>query len=184
MLSDRRRSPGKFQSLLCAEAMAMAAGMAAASTMRHGIAAHTSSVAKLCGKAAEAGRARRVLQIETNIAANTPAATSAHIPIMTSRIRYALPFGSERRHSWTGRLGEGARRRGRDSERAAIDLLLTRQSVRIGTLGKICISIACPRTVRISAVRYKSSGSRLTTGTPLRLTSLSRTTSGFHNYPR
>lgn len=124
----------------------MAAGMAAASTMRHGIAAHTSSVAKLCRKAVDAGRARRVLQIETNIAANTPAATSVHIPIIASRIRYALPVG----------------------ERAAIELRLTRQSVRITTLGKICISMACPRTVRLSAVRYKSSGSRLTTGTPLR----------------
>jgi hypothetical protein len=31
-----------------------------------------------------------VLQIETNIAANTPAATSARIPSITSRIRYTL----------------------------------------------------------------------------------------------
>jgi hypothetical protein len=38
-----------------------------------------------------------VLQIARNIAVNTPAATSAHIPSITSRIRYALPGCSERR---------------------------------------------------------------------------------------
>ena len=89
--------PGELQSLVCVEAMAINAGIAAASIMRHGIAAHTSSVAKLCRKAVEATGARRVLQIETNIAANTPTATSAHIAITTSRIRYALRGGSERR---------------------------------------------------------------------------------------
>jgi len=89
--------PGEFQSLVCVEAIAITAGIAAASIMRHGIAAHTRSAAKLCRKAVEAAGARRVLQIETNIAANTPTATSAHIPITTSRIRYALPGGSERR---------------------------------------------------------------------------------------
>lgn len=89
--------PGVFQSPVCADKMAMTAGTAAARIIRHGIAAHTSSVAKLCRKAVEAAGARRVLQIETNIAANTPAATSAHIPITMSRIRYALPGESERR---------------------------------------------------------------------------------------
>jgi hypothetical protein len=89
--------PGKFHSPVCAETMAITAGIAAASIMRHGIAAHTSSVAKLCRKAVEAAGARRVLQIETNIAANTPAATSAHIASIMSRIHYALPGGSERR---------------------------------------------------------------------------------------
>jgi hypothetical protein len=82
--------PGEFQSPVWAEAMAITAGIAAASIMRHGIAAHTSSVAKLCRKAVEAAGARRVLQIETNITTNTPAATSAHIPSITSRIRYTL----------------------------------------------------------------------------------------------
>ena len=89
--------PGEFQSLVCAEAMAITAGIAAASIVRHGIAAHTSSVAKLCRKAVEAPGARRVLQIETNIAANTPAATSARIPSITSRTRYTLLGARERR---------------------------------------------------------------------------------------
>jgi len=81
--------PAEFQSLVCAEAIAITAGIAAASIMRHGIAAHTSSVAKLCRKAVEATGPRRVLQIETNIAANTPAANSTHIPNTTSRILLA-----------------------------------------------------------------------------------------------
>ena len=81
---------GEFQSPVCAEAMAITAGTAAARIIRHGIAAHTSSVAKLCPKAVEAAGARRVLHIEMNMAANTPAATSAHIPSITSRIRYIL----------------------------------------------------------------------------------------------
>lgn len=89
--------PGDFQSPVWAEAMAITAGIAAASIMRHGIAAHTSSVAKLCRKAVEAAGARRVLQIETNITTNTPAATSAHIPSITSRIRYTLLGARERR---------------------------------------------------------------------------------------
>jgi hypothetical protein len=87
-----------FQSLVCADTMAMTAGTAAARIIRHGIAAHTSSIAKLCRQAAGAGAvARRVLQIEANIAANTPAVTSTHIPITTSRMRYPLLGRSERR---------------------------------------------------------------------------------------
>jgi hypothetical protein len=65
--------------------------------MTAGIAAHTSSVARFCRKAVEAAGARRVLQIKTNIAANAAAPASAHIPNITSRIRYALPGASERR---------------------------------------------------------------------------------------
>jgi hypothetical protein len=88
----------EFQSPACAETMAMTAGTAAARIIRHGIAAHTSSIAKLRRKTVGAvAVARRVLQIETNIAANTPVATRAHIPSITSRIRYALPGRSERR---------------------------------------------------------------------------------------
>jgi hypothetical protein len=65
--------------------MVITAGIAAASIMRHGIAAHTSSAAKCCRRVLSAAGARRVLQIERNIALNTPAASSAHIPSMTSR---------------------------------------------------------------------------------------------------
>ena len=79
--------PGEFQSPVCAETMAITAGIAAARIMRHGIAAHTSSVAKPCRNAVGAAEARRVLQIAKNIAVNTPVATSAHIPRITSRIR-------------------------------------------------------------------------------------------------
>lgn len=43
--------PGEFQSLVCADTMAMTAGTAAARIIRHGIAAHTSSIATLCRKA-------------------------------------------------------------------------------------------------------------------------------------
>jgi hypothetical protein len=76
----------------------MTDGTAAARIIMQGIAAHTSSIAKRCRKAVgAAAEARRVLQIETNIVANTPAATRAHIPSITSRIRYALLGGSERR---------------------------------------------------------------------------------------
>jgi hypothetical protein len=87
-----------LQSPVCAEMMAMTAGTAAARIIRHGIAAHTSSIATLCRKAVGAAAvARRVLQIEANIAANTPAETSAHIPITMSRIGYGLAGRSERR---------------------------------------------------------------------------------------
>jgi len=55
--------PGVFQSLVCAEAMAITAGIAAASITRHGIAAHTAPVAKALPEAVEAGGARGVLQI-------------------------------------------------------------------------------------------------------------------------
>jgi hypothetical protein len=86
--------------------MAIAAGIAAASTMRHGIAAHTSSDTKLCRQWVGAAAARRVLQIARNIAANTPTATSEHIPSITSRI--CTPCSA--RGSRPGRLLRGARR--------------------------------------------------------------------------
>ena len=79
-----------------AEAMAITAGIAAASIMRPGIAAHTSSVARLCRKAVESSGVGRVLPIARNIAENTPAATSAHIPNITSRIGYTLLGARER----------------------------------------------------------------------------------------
>jgi hypothetical protein len=59
--------------------------------------------------------------------------------------------GSGGRRRWrpvTGCLREGVRSRATASERAAIDLLPTRQQERIRTRGEICISIACPRFVR------------------------------------
>src|SRR6516165_7195222 len=65
--------------------MAIAPAAAAARIMKHGIAAHTSSAAKRCRGVVRAEGARRVLQIERNIAATTPAATSAHILSVTSR---------------------------------------------------------------------------------------------------
>jgi hypothetical protein len=83
----RSPSPEEFQSPVRAETIAITAGIAAASIMMHGIAAHMSSVAKLCRKAVGAVGVRRVVQMETNIAANTLTTTSVHIPITTHRRR-------------------------------------------------------------------------------------------------
>src|ERR1700751_34340 len=59
-------------------AMAMTAGIAAATIIRHGIAAHTNSVAKCWRADGASDPSRRELQIAANIVAKTPRATRAH----------------------------------------------------------------------------------------------------------
>src|SRR6201993_1323210 len=59
-------------------AMAMTAGIAAATIMRHGMAAHTNSVTRCWRADGAPDPARRELQIAANIVAKTPRATRAH----------------------------------------------------------------------------------------------------------
>jgi hypothetical protein len=84
------------QSPLRAEATAATTGMAVASTMRHGIAAHTSSSRRLCRKSIGIVRARRVLQIARSVVTTTPAASTAHMTGVTSRISYTFLGARER----------------------------------------------------------------------------------------
>src|SRR5262249_1543065 len=74
------------QPAVCSQTMAMTAGIAAARVIRQGIAAHTSSLGRLCPERDGVAAARRVLQIARNMAANMPVATREHIPRRTSRI--------------------------------------------------------------------------------------------------
>jgi hypothetical protein len=69
---------------------ALTAGNAAATIMRQGIAAQTSSVARLCREDAACEAARCELQIAKNIAVNTPAATRTHAIRIISLISHAL----------------------------------------------------------------------------------------------
>lgn len=55
--------------------------------IRHGIAAHTSSVAEFCRTAGDPEHTRRVLQIARNTVADTPPANQTHIPTIRIRIR-------------------------------------------------------------------------------------------------
>jgi hypothetical protein len=66
--------------------IAIVAGIAAASIISHGMAAHTTSLAKLWTNVGEREGSRRELQIAINIAANTPAANSVHIARTTNLI--------------------------------------------------------------------------------------------------
>jgi len=61
------------------QASPIAAGIAAARIIRHGIAAQTNSAARFWRKDGGCESLRRELQIERNIAANTPAVTTEHI---------------------------------------------------------------------------------------------------------
>src|SRR5215469_15133024 len=68
------------------QAIPIAAGIAAARIIRHGIAAHTNSAARFWRKDGGCESLRRELQIERNIAANTPAVTTEHIIRIASLI--------------------------------------------------------------------------------------------------
>jgi len=60
--------------------------MAAAITIRQGIAAHTSSATMPWRKSGARSAPRRLLQIERSIAMNTPPANNVHMPKTTTRI--------------------------------------------------------------------------------------------------
>jgi hypothetical protein len=67
----------------------VAAGMAAATNIKQGIAVHTTSAAADWRRRAGASLARRLLQMARNMAANTPAARIVHKPKMMRRM--AMP---------------------------------------------------------------------------------------------
>jgi hypothetical protein len=74
------------------------AGVAAATIIKQGIAAHTSSAVTDWRKRAAVFPERRALQMAKNMAANTLAATMKHIARST-RMGYAMLGNSERRYA-------------------------------------------------------------------------------------
>jgi len=71
---------------LRAAMIAIAAGMAAATTIKQGITAHASSATMPWQKSGARSALRRLLQIESSVAPNTPATRKAHIPRTMTRM--------------------------------------------------------------------------------------------------